>query len=112
MAELAIREGHLKVNLSTKEKFGALQRSDLSVPVKSIDSVERLQNSRDGIRGMRAPGTGWPGVIALGKWRTFKTVDFIAVYKNDPGYLIELTDQRYDRIVVSSPEVPELESMI
>lgn len=112
MAELAIKDGNIELNLSTKEKFGALQRSDLSFPVASVRSVERLQNSRDGIRGMRAPGTGWPGKIALGKWRTFKTVDFIAVYKNDPGYLIELHDQRYDRIVVSSPDVPALEAMV
>jgi hypothetical protein len=37
-------------------------------------------------------------------------VDFVAVYKNNPGYLIELDGERFDRIVISSDTVPALDN--
>lgn len=112
MAVVDVRNDHLTVSLSGWEKVGALRRSDVSVPLSSISSVTKLTNARNGIRGMRAPGTGLPGVIALGSWRTRKTVDFVAVSRNEPGYSIELEGERFDRVVVSSPMVAELDTLI
>ncbi len=111
MAALRIHDESLTLELSTWEKVGGLRRTDPSFPLASISSVERLENSRDAIRGMRAPGTGWPGRIALGYWRTRRTVDFVAVYRNEPGYLIKLSEQPLDRLVVSSSPVADLEGL-
>ena len=112
MAELSVESGTLNVKLSGWEKIGALRRTDVSVPMTSVASVKRLENARDGIRGMRAPGTGWPGRIALGSWRTWRTVDFVAVTRNEAGYLIELRDEPFNRLVVSSAPIPELDALI
>lgn len=112
MAELSVDSGHLNLRLSGWEKVGSLRRSDVSVPMTSVAAVKRLGNARHGIRGMRAPGTGWPGRIALGSWRTRRTVDFVAVTRNEPGYLIELEGERFNRLVVSSSPIAELDALI
>jgi hypothetical protein len=109
MAELIVDDEQLHVKLSRLEKVGAFS-GEVSVPLTSITAVERLVNARSAIRGMRFPGTGLPGVIALGRWRKRGSVDFVAVYKNNPGYLIELDGERFDRIVISSDTVPALDN--
>jgi len=111
LGDLGVENGQVTLELSSWEKVGSLRRSDLVTSAAAIVSVQRLENARDGIRGIRAPGTGLPGTIALGTWRTRRTKDFVAVYRNDPGYLIVLTGAEFDRIVVSSPVVPELEEL-
>lgn len=109
MAELDMKADGLYVRLSPKEKLGALG-GDRFVRRGSISSVRYLDNARHAIRGLRLPGTGLPGVIALGTWRTRSTSDFVAVYRNDPGYAIELTDG--NRIVVSHEPIAELEALL
>ena len=42
------------------------------------------------LRGLRAPGTGIPGVIALGTWRSKGAKDFAAVYRGGPAVVVEL----------------------
>lgn len=111
MAELTVVNEQLHLELSTWEKVGALQRNDLVFPMASIASVARVDNARKPIRGVRLPGTGWPGRVALGSWRTRRTVDFVAVYRNDAGYLVEFDGQRFDRLIVSSPPLPELDAL-
>ncbi len=112
MATLSIDGGQLDVKLSGWERVGALRRSDVSVPTSAVVSVKRLDNARNGIRGMRAPGTGLPGVIALGSWRKLGIVDFVAVSRSEPGYVIELQGQHFDRLVISSPPIPALDALI
>lgn len=112
MAQLRVIDDHLTVSLSRWERVGALRRSDVTVPLSAVVSVDRLDNARDAIRGIRSPGTGLPGVIALGTWRTRRTVDFVAVTRNEPGYAIGLDGQRFDRLVISSPPIPELDGLM
>ena len=112
MAALSIDGEQLNVELSGWEKIGSIRRSDVSVPMSAVVSVKRLDNARDGIRGIRAPGTGLPGVIALGSWRKRGSVDFVAVSRNEPGYVVELEGERFDRLVISSPPIPELDALI
>ncbi len=111
MAQLSVDDQLLHIGLSGWEKAGAMS-ADFSVPLGSIVSVEPLANARSAIRGVRFPGTGLPGVVALGRWRKWGNVDFVAVYRNDPGYLIELTGDRFDRIIVSSDPVSGLDQLI
>jgi len=112
MAEIVVVDGQLIVKLTAMERLGALRRSDVMVPLSSVTSVERLDNARHGIRGLRAPGTGLPGVIALGTWRTRRTIDFVAVSRNEPGYVIELDGGRqFHRLVISSPPIEELDAL-
>jgi len=108
MAELVLEDELVHLRLSSWEKVGAFQ-GHVSFPFAAIESVERLTNARSAIRGLRFPGTGLPGVVALGKWRRRGEIDFVAVYKNQSGYVLQLKDQRFDRVIFSSPPIPELD---
>lgn len=112
MAHLEINDDRLCVVLSRWEKAGALRRSDVTVRMSAVSGVTTLENAREAIRGIRVPGTGLPGVIALGTWRTRKFKDFVAVTRDDPGYLIALDGEPIDRIVVSFPPIPVLDALI
>jgi hypothetical protein len=49
---------------------------------------------------MRAPGTGWPGVIALGTRRGSFGKDFAAVSRDRPAVVLELDDAEFSRLVL------------
>jgi len=110
VADLVFESGMVHLQLSRWEKVGAFS-NDVSFPVGAIESVECLANARSAIRGVRFPGTGLPGVIALGKWRRSGAIDFVAVYKNQPGYVIELAGQRVERIILSCEPIAELDAL-
>jgi hypothetical protein len=52
------------------------------------------------LRGIRLPGIGLPGVIALGTWRYPGGKDFVAVYRGY-GVLVTLSDPSWHRFLVS-----------
>lgn len=67
MAGLAV-EGHdLVVLLNPVEKVGAMHGS-IRVPLTNVIAVEPSNAVWHELRGLRMPGTGFPGVIALGTW--------------------------------------------
>lgn len=110
MADVRMTEDELRIELSRWERIGALS-GDVIVPTTAIVDVERVAPARSAIRGMRAPGTGWPGRIALGHWRKRGVHDFVAAYRDDPGYVISLRDHDFDRVVVSTPPIPALDAL-
>ena len=69
LAALRHEGPELVVRLNDLEKAGALQ-GDVRVPWSTVRDfrVSRRAPFRE-LRGVRAPGTGIPGVIALGTWR-------------------------------------------
>ena len=83
------------------ERVLGLEGGDISVPLAAVSSARVVRPARDAIRGIRAPGTGFPGVIALGHWRARGRHDFVAVYGRHAGVVVELAGQRFDRLVVS-----------
>ena len=101
MAELHVRDERLVLELSTSERVFGVVGGDISVPLAAVSSARVVRPARDGIRGIRAPGAGFPGVLALGHWRGRGHHDFVAVYGGHAGVVVELTGQRYDRLVVS-----------
>lgn len=111
MAQIVLDDDHLTVELSNKEKAGALRLHDVVVDRSSITAVTRLDDAREAIHGIRAPGTAWPGTIALGTYRTRTTRDFVAVYAKRPGYRIDLDGEHFDHLVVSSPPIAELDAI-
>ncbi len=59
------------------------------------------------VRGVRAPGTGLPGVISLGTFWYARRLDFAVVYRNRPVVRVEPgEDAPFARllIAVASPE--------
>ena len=75
--------------------------SDIHVPVDRITDVDVVPAGFSVVRGLRAPGAGFPGLIALGTWRYRGGPDFVAVYRNRPAVVVTLRDSAYKRLIVS-----------
>src|SRR4051794_25899191 len=66
MAKLEVEDDRLVVRLPRWEKAGAL-RGDVRVPLGGVEEVSVSAQPLRGLHGLRAPGAGWPRVIALGR---------------------------------------------
>ena len=100
MAELLVNDDVVTVSLSAVEKAEALH-GDVSVPRAAVASARIVPDGMDEVHGLRLPGTGFPGVIMVGTWRDGGRATFAVCHGRRPAVVIELTGQRYDRIVVT-----------
>jgi hypothetical protein len=103
MAELEIDGASLVIRLSWLERLGALS-GEPRVPLAAVRDVRVTAKPWRELKGIRAPGTGWPGTIALGTWRHDGVKDFCAVYRKGPGVVVELDNAKYARLVVSAAD--------
>ena len=105
MPAVDIRNGQLVVELSTWERFAAM-RGGLSVPLSAVQSAAVEPDPWSALRGVRAPGTGWPGRIAYGVWRwTGEGRDFVAVLGRRPAIRIDLAaGLDYSRLLITVPD--------
>lgn len=106
MAELSIEAGELIVHLSPLEKAEAAH-ADLRFPTSSITDIAVLDNAIQAVHGLRAPGAGIPGYLAVGTFRGLTSKTFAAVHHNTPrGVKIDLEGEKYDTLVIGC-EDPE-----
>lgn len=106
MADIVEIPGFIEIRLSRWEKWGSLH-SDLRIPLDHITHRDHVPDLWTRLRGMRAPGTGFPGVIMLGttrfridgRWRK----DFCAVYGHRPGTVLSLKGEDFERVLISDP---------
>jgi hypothetical protein len=105
VASLIVDDGELVVRLSGWERLAAF-RGDVRVPVAAVREVAVEPHPWAALRGMRSPGTGWPGVIAYGVRRlTGERPDFAAVLWRRPTVRIELDPPaEFGRLLVSVPD--------
>jgi len=106
LATLAVDGNDLLVRLSALEKIGAL-RGNIRVPLDSVRTVRVSDSPWSELRGIRAPGTGLPGVISLCTRRGAGIHDFAAVYGRRPALVVEMTGASFDRLVVSCADAAE-----
>ena len=109
MARLVVQGDWLVVRLSPLERLGALALAEPSAPLSSVTAVDVAERATAAIRGLRAPGTGLPGALALGTWRHRAGKDFVSVHGRGRGVEVQLAGAGWSRFVVSSPE-PELDA--
>jgi hypothetical protein len=96
------REGdELVLLLNDLEKVGAL-RGNVRVPASAVRAVRVTEQPFRELRGIRAPGTGLPGVTALGTWRHRGGKDFAALYRGGPAVIVELDGSGFNRLLVSA----------
>jgi len=103
MAEIRVEDGQVSIHLSFVEKIGALH-GDLHFPVSAVRAVRVVDKPFCEIEGIRSPGTGVPGLIALGTYRAHGGRDFVAVYRGERGVVIEIDadDMKYRRLILSA----------
>ncbi len=103
MAELEIHGDQLTVRLSPAEHLEGMH-GDIVVPKSSVAEARVVEDVWPELRGIRAPGTGIPGVIAVGTRRGSFGQDFASVHGKGRGVVVELTGQKFGRIVITTSD--------
>ena len=113
MAAVHLQGDDVVVRLTPIEKLGALH-GDVSVPRTAVRAVDVEPQPFSKLRGLRAPGTGWPGRIALGTWRKRGgKKDFVAVYRGRPAVIVTLDDDAgYQRLIISVDSPDEVRKVL
>jgi len=100
MAQLTVRDDVATLALSRLEQLEGFRRS-VRAPVSSITVVRAVTDPWPELRGLRAPGTGLPGVVAVGTRRGSFGKDFAAVHGKGPGVVVEMAGQEFQRWVLT-----------
>lgn len=102
MADVVVAGDELVVRLSGWERAAAM-RGDVRVPLQAVRSAGLVSDPWHALRGIRSPGTGWPGVIAYGTRRmTGERPDFSAVLRGRQTVLVELDPpSQFGQLLVS-----------
>ena len=103
MARLNIEGDHLVLDLSGLEKLEGF-RGNIRVATAAVRDIRSVPDPWVELRGIRAPGTGIPGVIAVGTRRGGGVKDFAAVHGRGPGIVVELEGAEFERLVISDDD--------
>jgi hypothetical protein len=100
MANLIIDDHVVVVSLSAMEKVEALH-GNVTVPRSAVTRTRIVSDGMAEVHGVRAPGTGLPGVIMVGLWRSETGATFAACHGRGPAIVIDLDGAQFDRLVVT-----------
>ena len=100
MAKLIVDDQEITVSLSAVEKLEALH-GNVTVPRSAVARVRTVPDGMVEVHGLRAPGTGLPGVIKVGTWRSRKGKTFAVCHGRRPAIVLDLVGSTYDRLVVT-----------
>jgi hypothetical protein len=100
VATLRHEGDELVVKLNDLEKAGAL-RGDVRVPWSAVRDLRVTEHPFRELKGVRSPGTGVPGVIALGTYRGSVGRDFAALHRGGPAVVVALEGAGWSRLLVS-----------
>jgi hypothetical protein len=105
MAQLNYKNEKYSLDLNPIEIFFAFHNSITfrKSNISANGGVIRTDKiwSREYLRGVRAPGTGFPLLIMLGTMRYRGGKDFCSIYRSAPAYIIKLENHRFKRIIIS-----------
>ena len=107
MAQVIEEGSELKLILSPLERLGALHGS-MTLPKSALIRsyvMDTPWNRKDGMIGVRAPGTGIPWLIMLGTLRGRGFKDFATVYGKGPANVYEFEGQEFRRWIVTVREL-------
>ncbi|NCX76988.1 MAG: hypothetical protein EBX09_08160 [Actinobacteria bacterium] len=103
---LMIERDSFRYRLNWIENIGAFWRDPKS-KISNLVSVTPHSNpwTTQVLRGMRAPGTGFPFVIMLGTMWHRRGRDFCVVYRKKPVLVLEFRSESFKRWVIPDNEV-------
>lgn len=111
MATLSVVGESLVVKMSWFERLEAFH-SDVSVKRSAMRDVRVVDTAWPELRGVRAPGTGIPGVVAVGTRRGGFGKDFAVVHGKGPAVVVELEGEKYARLVVTADDAGTLAAAV
>ena len=103
VADLEVVGDELVLHLRAIEKAEGAH-GDIRVPLSAVTAVRSVDDPWPELRGIRAPGTGLPNVIAVGTRRGGFGKDFAAVHGKGPAVVVELDGAPYRRFVVTTDD--------
>lgn len=107
MTRIEVAEGRLKVEILGWDKIWAL-KSRLEFPLEHVAGARRWEKEKDGgwwaLRGIRAPGTYWPGVVIAGTYHRKGEHAFYDVHSFENALVIELKGEWFARLVLEVEE--------
>lgn len=103
---LKVDGDQITYELSLLEIIGAFGNSP-KARIANLKSVTKRDDpwTTQVLRGIRAPGTGFPYLIMLGTLRHRKGKDFCVVYKRRPVLVLEFENEPFKRWVI--PDNPQ-----
>lgn len=107
MATVHVEDGTVTVRLSRREKVAGLH-GDLRVPASAVTGAAVVEDPLAAPRGIRAPGTAFPGLVKIGTWRGRGGRTLVVAYRDQPGLRLTLTGQRVDEVVLSHPDAADV----
>lgn len=112
MADVAIRDDTLFIELTVPERVLSLHRGSVSIPVRHITKAVAVPDVMTQIRGTRMPGAGLPGRLAIGTWRGDQAGrafhDLVVAHRPGPGVVLTLRGGEFDRILLETPRAAQL----
>jgi hypothetical protein len=111
VADLEVEGNELVLHLRPIEKAEGAH-GDIRVPLSAVTAVRSVDDPWPELRGIRAPGTGLPNVIAVGTRRGGFGKDFAAVHGKGPAVVVELEGAPYGRFVVTADDAAPRASSI
>jgi hypothetical protein len=111
MADLEVEGNELVLHLRAIEKAEGAH-GDIRLPLSAVTAVRSVDDPWPELRGIRAPGTGLPNVIAVGTRRGKFGKDFAAVHGKGPAVVVELEGADYGRLVVTADDAAARASSI
>lgn len=108
MASILLLADRLEIKLTAAEKMLARRKDDVVIPRESIRSVSLTDDPWIWIRGVRAPGTALPLTLAIGQWKFHGGKDFLVLKGSRPAVVIDLVDEEFRRVIVSTRKGLEL----
>ncbi len=107
MSQVSLSDGRLTVRLRPWERIAGLL-GDLDVPLTSVSAAEAVPDGTRALQGVRAPGLAWPGGPRIGTWRGRGATRYVALRPHEPALRLQLRGERYDEVLVSTPEAARL----
>ena len=100
MVDVSVSGGNLVLHVRGADKLWAL-KSSLEIPLVHIAEIRADPTVAHGWwHGLRMPGTNIPGVLTAGTFYQHGKRVFWDVHNPDNTVVIELTDERYNELIV------------
>lgn len=111
MPSYVISKEKFEVKLSAIEKLASLRWS-VSVPLDSIRGATVDPKAVPKQLGLRAPGTGFPWLVAAGTFFKGGDRQFAFWKKGETAVVVELQNQKFNRLILGTRSPQDLERKI